>query len=115
MRNPHQFSAGDSALLQGRNLVGQAATGTGKTAAFALPVLERLSREAGRADLMALVFVPTRELAVQVSEAMHRYGGHLGVRVLPIYGDQPIDRQVDPGSTRDDLGMSWCVVLAPGA
>ena len=72
-------------LLQGRDLVGQAATGTGKTGAFALPVLERLSREAGRADPMALVLVPTRELAVQVSEAMHRYGGHLGVRVLPIY------------------------------
>jgi ATP-dependent RNA helicase DeaD len=47
-------------LLQGRDLVGQAATGTGKTAAFALPVLERLSREAGRADPMALVLVPTR-------------------------------------------------------
>jgi superfamily II DNA/RNA helicase len=55
-------------LLQGRDLLGQAATGTGKTAAFALPVLERIARHAGRGEPMALVLVPTRELAMQVSE-----------------------------------------------
>src|SRR6478736_3230023 len=60
-------------LLEGRDLVGQAATGTGKTAAFALPVLQRILREGRRVEPLALVLVPTRELAVQVSEAMHRY------------------------------------------
>jgi ATP-dependent RNA helicase DeaD len=80
-------------LLEGRDLLGQAATGTGKTAAFALPILERIPGEDGGGPI-ALVLVPTRELAVQVSEAMHRYGRDLGVRVLPIYGGQPIVRQL---------------------
>jgi ATP-dependent RNA helicase DeaD len=79
-------------LLDGRDVLGQAATGTGKTAAFALPILQRLTP--GGADPQALVLVPTRELAVQVSEAVHRYGARLGVRVLPIYGGQPINRQL---------------------
>jgi ATP-dependent RNA helicase DeaD len=81
-------------LVAGSDLVGQAATGTGKTAAFALPVLQGLTvgrREAGPA---ALVLVPTRELAEQVSQAVHRYGRDLGVRVLPVYGGQPIGRQL---------------------
>jgi ATP-dependent RNA helicase DeaD len=81
-------------LLAGRDLLGQAATGTGKTAAFALPVLERMAREERGSEPMALVLVPTRELAVQVSEALHRYGRELGARVLPIYGGQPIVRQL---------------------
>ena len=81
-------------LLQGRDLVGQAATGTGKTAAFALPLLQRLLREGGRTEPMALVLVPTRELAMQVSEAIHRYGHDVGARVVPIYGGQPIGRQL---------------------
>jgi ATP-dependent RNA helicase DeaD len=81
-------------LLEGRDLVGQAATGTGKTAAFALPILQRILREGGRTAPLALVLVPTRELAVQVSEAMHRYGHDIGARVLPIYGGQPIGRQL---------------------
>src|SRR6201996_9494214 len=63
-------------LLEGRDLVGQAATGTGKTAAFALPVLQRILGEGERAEPRALVLVPTRELAVQVSEAMRSYGHH---------------------------------------
>ena len=83
-------------LLGGRDLLGQAATGTGKTAAFALPMLQRLA--AGERDgapaRCALVLVPTRELAMQVSEAVHRYGQQLGARVLPIYGGQPIGRQL---------------------
>ena len=81
-------------LLAGRDLVGQAATGTGKTAAFALPLLQRLNREPSRLEPTALVLVPTRELAMQVSEAIHRYGRALGARVLPIYGGQPIGRQL---------------------
>ena len=82
-------------LLEGRDLLGQAATGTGKTAAFALPILQRMATYGSRSqEPMALVLVPTRELAIQVSEAIHRYGRELGVRVLPIYGGQPIVRQI---------------------
>jgi len=81
-------------LLQGHDMLGQAATGTGKTAAFALPILQRLpAGERGR-EPMALILVPTRELAMQVSEALYHYGRQLGVRVVPIYGGQPIGRQL---------------------
>ena len=84
-------------LLEGRDLLGQAATGTGKTAAFALPLLHGLAtlgqRERG-AGPVALVLAPTRELAMQVSEATHRYGKLLGARVLPVYGGTPIGRQL---------------------
>ncbi|MGZ4759102.1 MAG: DEAD/DEAH box helicase [Acidimicrobiales bacterium] len=81
-------------LLEGRDLLGQAATGTGKTAAFALPVLQRIPPDGERIEPLALILVPTRELAVQVSEAIYRYGRDLGVQVLPIYGGQPIGRQL---------------------
>jgi ATP-dependent RNA helicase DeaD len=81
-------------LLEGRDLLGQAATGTGKTAAFALPLLQRLGGRARRGEPSALVLVPTRELAMQVAEAMHRYGRDVGARVLPVYGGQPIGRQL---------------------
>ena len=96
-------------LLEGRDLVGQAATGTGKTAAFALPVLQRILREGRQAEPLALVLVPTRELAVQVSEAMHRYGRDIGARVLPIYGGQPIGRQLRALDRGADV-----VVATPG-
>jgi ATP-dependent RNA helicase DeaD len=96
-------------LLEGRDLVGQAATGTGKTAAFALPVLQRILREGGRVEPLALVLVPTRELAVQVSEAIHRYGHDIGARVLPIYGGQPIGRQLRALDRGTDV-----VVATPG-
>jgi ATP-dependent RNA helicase DeaD len=80
------------ALLAGRDLIGQAQTGTGKTAAFALPILQKL--DLARAEPQALVLAPTRELAIQVAEAFHTYAKHLGrVSVLPVYGGQPIDRQ----------------------
>jgi len=82
------------AILAGRDLLGQAATGTGKTAAFALPILARMTPDRREHDPVALILVPTRELAVQVSEAIHRYGRELGARVLPIYGGQPIVRQL---------------------
>jgi ATP-dependent RNA helicase DeaD len=81
-------------LIAGHDLVGQAATGTGKTAAFALPVLQKLVAGSRDAGPCALVLVPTRELAEQVSQAVHRYGRDLGVRVLPVYGGQPIGRQL---------------------
>ena len=80
-------------VLAGRDLLGQAATGTGKTAAFALPILERIVPGTAP-EPVALVLVPTRELAVQVSEAIYRYGRSLGTEVLPVYGGQPIGRQL---------------------
>ncbi|GHH31187.1 DEAD/DEAH box helicase [Lentzea cavernae] len=97
-------------LLAGNDLLGQAATGTGKTAAFALPLLERIADRIGKGEKpLALVLAPTRELAVQVSEAVHRYGRHLGTRVLPIYGGQPIGRQLRELSRGVDV-----VVATPG-
>src|SRR3954469_12658817 len=60
-------------LLEGRDLLGQAATGTGKTAAFALPLLQRLTERTGSKRTRGLVLVPTRELAMQVAEAIHKY------------------------------------------
>ena len=80
-------------LLTGVDVLGQAATGTGKTAAFALPILQRIGRDAPAVPT-ALVLVPTRELAVQVSEAIFKYGRGLGVKVLPVFGGQPIQRQL---------------------
>jgi ATP-dependent RNA helicase DeaD len=96
-------------LLTGRDLVGQAATGTGKTAAFALPVLQRILADRGRKEPRALVLVPTRELAVQVSEAVRRYGHDSGARVLPVYGGEPIGRQL--GGLKRGVDI---VVATPG-
>jgi ATP-dependent RNA helicase DeaD len=96
-------------LLEGRDLLGQAATGTGKTAAFALPLLQRLGRGTEGGAPRALVLVPTRELATQVAEAIHRYGRDLGVRTLPIYGGQPIVRQLKALKLGVDV-----VVATPG-
>jgi ATP-dependent RNA helicase DeaD len=79
-------------LLEGRDVIGRAATGTGKTAAFALPLVERLDPE--RQGVQALILAPTRELAVQVAEATHKYGSRRGLRVLAVYGGQAIDRQL---------------------
>ncbi len=116
-------------LLAGSDLLAEAPTGTGKTAAFALPILQRLAarmdadRAAGRpvegrgaprdgergSRPAALVLAPTRELAMQVAEATHRYGRELGVRVVPVYGGQPITAQLHR------LGRGVDVVVAtPG-
>jgi ATP-dependent RNA helicase DeaD len=83
-------------LLSGRDLLGQAGTGTGKTAAFALPMLDRLAREPGarRGAARALVLVPTRELAMQVAEAIHKYGKGLHLTVVPLYGGAAMDQQI---------------------
>jgi len=76
-------------LLAGRDLLGQAATGTGKTAAFALPLLQRITPYGeGKRAVRGLVLVPTRELAMQVAQAIHRYGRALGAhRIRPILAD----------------------------
>ncbi|HCF27070.1 MAG TPA: ATP-dependent RNA helicase [Cyanobacteria bacterium UBA11049] len=79
-------------LLAGRDVVGQSQTGTGKTAAFSLPILEQIDPE-NRA-VQALILTPTRELAVQVCAAIKTFVGKQDVRVLPIYGGQSIDRQI---------------------
>ena len=81
-------------LISGRDVIGQAPTGTGKTAAFALPILQKL--DPNDRSVQALVLTPTRELAIQVAEALHTYARRLGtVRVLPVYGGQPIQRQLE--------------------
>ena len=79
-------------LLAGRDVVGQSQTGTGKTAAFSLPILEQIDVE--NRTVQALILTPTRELAVQVCAAIKTFVGKEDVRVLPIYGGQSIDRQI---------------------
>ena len=81
-------------LLEGRDLIGQAQTGTGKTAAFALPILSRI--DVARREPQALVLVPTRELAIQVAEAFQKYASRMpGLHVLPIYGGQSYTPQLN--------------------
>jgi ATP-dependent RNA helicase DeaD len=97
-------------LLAGKDVLGQAATGTGKTAAFALPMLSQL--KVGRCkqfETSALVLVPTRELALQVAEAVRKYGSAMGVSVLAIYGGEEIGRQLKPLRKGVDV-----VVATPG-
>ncbi|MDA8345746.1 MAG: DEAD/DEAH box helicase [Thermaerobacter sp.] len=101
------------AALQGRDVIGRAQTGTGKTAAFGIPIVERLDRTIG---VQALVITPTRELALQVSEEIARIGKFRGVKTLPVYGGQPYERQIralrmgvpivigTPGRLLDHLG-----------
>lgn len=80
-------------MLQGKDVLGQAQTGTGKTAAFALPILSRIDLK--QKDPQVLVLAPTRELAIQVAEAFQRYAAHLkGFHVLPIYGGQDYSTQL---------------------
>ncbi len=78
-------------LISGRDLIGGAQTGTGKTAAFGLPIIQRV--DASRVEPQALILAPTRELAVQVAGDLHDFAKHSGLRVVPVYGGQPIDRQ----------------------
>jgi ATP-dependent RNA helicase DeaD len=79
-------------LIEGRDVIAQAQTGTGKTAAFAIPIVECVDQQ--NKSTQALVLAPTRELAVQVAEAVHRLGHFKRLSVLPVYGGQPIDRQL---------------------
>ncbi len=80
-------------LLAGQDVMGQAQTGTGKTAAFTLPILQQL--DLGQKDVQALILTPTRELAIQVAEAIHTYARRMKeVRVLPVYGGQSIEQQI---------------------
>jgi len=82
-------------LLDGQDIIGQAQTGTGKTAAFALPLLDKIDLDNNQVQL--LILAPTRELAIQVAEAIQTYSRHLkGFHVLPIYGGQSYDVQLRP-------------------
>src|SRR5512142_1185991 len=78
-------------MLTGADVIGQAQTGTGKTAAFALPILQNFTPQR---HVQALVLAPTRELALQVADSMEVYGKYLGVRVLAVYGGQPYGPQI---------------------
>jgi ATP-dependent RNA helicase DeaD len=78
-------------LLTGCDLIGLAQTGTGKTAAFGLPLIEKM--DASDSSTQALILAPTRELAVQVAKGIHDFARYGGLRVVPVYGGQPIDRQ----------------------
>jgi len=79
-------------VLEGKDIIGQAQTGTGKTAAFGIPIIESTIRPKYR--VQALVLTPTRELAVQVSEEMSKIGKYKKIKTLPIYGGQSIDMQI---------------------
>ena len=80
-------------LLEGRDVLGQSQTGTGKTAAFGIPAIEKVDPH--QRSLQVLILCPTRELAVQAADEMKKFGKHKrGIRILPIYGGQSIDRQI---------------------
>ncbi|MBA2257052.1 MAG: DEAD/DEAH box helicase, partial [Thermoleophilaceae bacterium] len=79
-------------LLEGRDVIGQAQTGTGKTAAFGLPLLDYV--DPGDGEVQALVLTPTRELCIQVTQALRAYGERRGVRVVAVFGGAPIPGQV---------------------
>ena len=102
-------------ILVGRDVMGRAQTGTGKTAAFALPILERLRPHANtsfspaRHPVRALILAPTRELAVQVGESFRTYGRHVPLRYEVVYGGVPIEPQ-----TRALLSGVEILVATPG-
>ena len=79
-------------IVAGRDVIGQAQTGTGKTAAYGLPLLHRLDRQ--HRGVQALVLAPTRELAIQVAAALEQYGRGVGARVLALYGGQSYQQQL---------------------
>lgn len=93
-------------MLSGADVIGQAQTGTGKTAAFALPILQNFQPQR---HVQALVLAPTRELALQVAKSMGEYGKHLDVRVLAVYGGQPYGPQISKLNRGVDI-----VVGTPG-
>ena len=79
-------------VLQGHDVIGQAQTGTGKTLAFGAPVLHTIGSPKGK--IGSIIITPTRELAIQVNDEISRIGKHTGIKVLPVYGGKPIDRQI---------------------
>src|SRR5688500_569716 len=97
-------------MLTGADVIGQAQTGTGKTAAFALPILHNFQPQR---HVQCLILAPTRELALQVSDSMTEYGKHLDVRVLAVYGGQPYGPQkIGRASCRECAQRSGGAVAA---
>lgn len=94
-------------LAAGRDLIGQAQTGTGKTAAFGIPLLEKINR--GAESVQAIVLTPTRELAIQVAEELNRIGQFTDAHALPVYGGQDIQRQIKSLKRRPQI-----IVATPG-
>ncbi|WP_079525622.1 DEAD/DEAH box helicase [Halobacillus hunanensis] len=92
--------------LQGKDVIGQAQTGTGKTAAFGIPMIEKINKDIK--SVQGLVIAPTRELAIQVAEEVNRLGKYKGIRTLPIYGGSNMERQIR--ALRDNQ----IVVATPG-
>ncbi len=93
--------------LQGKDVIGQAQTGTGKTAAFGIPMLEKMDLK--NSSIQGIVIAPTRELAIQVAEELNRIGQYKGVKALPIYGGQDINRQIRALKNRPQI-----IVGTPG-
>lgn len=82
-------------ILEGNDVIGHSQTGTGKTAAFGIPIIERITHEF-KGSTQALVLCPTRELAMQACEEMRKFAKYKhGIRTVPVYGGQPIDRQIN--------------------
>lgn len=79
-------------LLEGHDVIGQAQTGTGKTLAFGAPILSRIARRDGKIN--SIILTPTRELAIQVNDELNRIAKFSKIRLLPVYGGQPIERQI---------------------
>ena len=79
-------------LLEGKDVIGQAQTGTGKTAAFGIPMVERVNPNINR--VQGLVLAPTRELAIQVAQRISRFSRYSSLKVLPVYGGEPINKQI---------------------
>ena len=95
-------------MLEGKDLIGQAQTGTGKTAAFGIPLIQMIDPECE--DVQAIVLCPTRELAIQAAEEMRKFAKYMqGVKILPIYGGQDINKQI-----RSLKGKVSIVVGTPG-
>ena len=92
--------------LQGKDMIGQAQTGTGKTAAFAIPFLERIR---DGQDIQVLVLTPTRELCIQIAEEVGKVGKYMQVKALPIYGGQEISRQIRGLKNRPQI-----IIATPG-
>jgi ATP-dependent RNA helicase DeaD len=80
-------------MLAGHDVIGQAQTGTGKTAAFSLPLLQQLNPK--KRETQALILTPTRELAIQVAEAIFKYSKHIGITVVPVYGGVGYNKQIE--------------------
>ncbi len=93
--------------MEGRDIIGQAQTGTGKTAAFGIPMIEKINASSSKIE--GIVIAPTRELAVQVAEELNTIGQFKGIRALPIYGGQDIQRQIRALKNRPQI-----IVATPG-